>query len=143
MSNQTKYESCKLKNISKTMKEFEVGQLKTKSNRKIKSRKQAIAIGLTIANSNCEKYFSNEDYMRIENRFMKNMYNSNGKLKDDKITYTSVKSGIKLYDYYKNKKNMKMANKIKNDMVLRIFKNIEIGYINQLLVKDMVHFLEK
>ena len=29
MSNQTKYESCKLKKISKTMKEFEEGKLKT------------------------------------------------------------------------------------------------------------------
>ena len=55
MSNQTKYESCKLKKISKTMKEFEEGKLKTRSNQKINSKKQAIAIGLTSANSKCEK----------------------------------------------------------------------------------------
>jgi len=124
------------------MKEFEEGKLKSISNQKINSKKQAIAIGLTSANSKCEKYFSNEDYKLIENRFNKNMY-MNGKLKNSKISYTTIKSGIKLIDYYKKKKNVKKANQLKYDMVLSILKNIESGYNNQYILKDMIHFLEK
>ena len=142
MSNQTKYESCKLKKISKTMKEFEEGKLKTRSNQKINSKKQAIAIGLTSANSKCEKYFSNKDYELIEERFTKNMY-MNGKLKNSKISYTTIKSGIKLIDYYKKNKNVKKANQLKNDMVLSVLKNIESGNNNQYILREMIHFLEE
>lgn len=142
MSSQTKYESCKLKKISKTMKEFEEGKLKTRSNQKIKSKKQAIAIGLTTADVKCEKLFSNEDYKLIEERFNKNMY-MNGKLKNGKISYTTIKSGIKLIDYYKKKKNIKKATQIKDDMILSFLKNIEMGNMNHYILKDLIHFLEK
>ena len=124
------------------MKEFEEGKLKTRSNHKIKSKKQAIAIGLTTADSKCEKLFSNEDYKLIEERFNKNMY-MNGKLKNGKISYTTIKSGIKLIEYYKKKKNLKKVNHLKDDMILSVLKNVELGNINHYILKDLIHFLEK
>lgn len=141
MSNITKYESCKSKKIYKIIKEFEEGKLKTRSNQKIKSKKQAIAIGLTTANSKCEKLFSDEDYKLIEERFNKNIY-INGELKNSKVSYTTIKSGIKLYEYYKKKKNIIKANQLKDDMILIVLKNIKLGNVNHYIIKELIHFLE-
>ena len=89
MDKNTKYESCKVKIMNKIMKEYEQEKLKTRNKKKITSRKQAVAIGLSISNKSCEKLFTDEDYRRIENRYNKNMYNEKGDLKDDKISYTT------------------------------------------------------
>ena len=64
--NKSKYEICKEKKMDKIMKEYESGKLKNRSNQKIKSRKQAVAIGLSISESNCSKLFSKNDLQKNE-----------------------------------------------------------------------------
>ena len=138
MDKNTKYESCKVKIMNKIMKEYEQEKIKTRNKKKITSRKQAVAIGLSISNKSCEKLFTDEDYRRIENRYNKNMYNDKGDLKDDKISYTTIVSGKKLIDYYKNKKQYKKSNKIKDDLVKRVLKRIEKGEINRRIINELI-----
>lgn len=143
MVEKTKYEKCKENKMNKIMKEFESDKLKNRSNKKIKSRKQAVAIGLSISESKCNKLFSENDYKKIEERFYKDIYDKNGNIKNDKcLSYTTVKSGIKLYDYYKSKKNYKKATSIKDDLILRYMLNMK-NCKNKLIKKDMINFVKK
>lgn len=146
--NKTKYEVCKEKKMNKIMKEYESGKLKDRSNKKIKSRKQAVAIGLSISESSCEKLFQKNDFQKIEERFFKDLYDSNGKVirKNKDLSYTSIKSGIKLHDFYKKQKNYNKSNKIKNDLLLRVFidlKNNQIcEYIDKSVLNELIKFLK-
>ena len=144
--NKSKYEICKEKKMNKIMKEYESEKLKNRSNQKIKSRKQAVAIGLSISESNCSKLFSKNDFQKIEDRLFKDLYDSNGIVKNSNknLSYTSVKSGIKLYDFYKNQKKYNKASKIKNDLILRIFidmKNNQFS-LDKSVLNDLIKFLK-
>jgi hypothetical protein len=142
MSNKTSYEKCYIKDMNKYMKEYEKGKLKNRSNKKISSRKQAVAVAISISEKDCSSKFRRIDYIKIEEKYNKAMYNIKNEIKDDKLSYTTVKNGIKLYNYYKEKKEEKKFNKIKNDLLIRIFKSIQSGYINKLILKDIIIFLE-
>ena len=141
--NKSKYEMCKEKKMNKIMKEYENGKLKDRSNKKIKSRKQAVAIGLSISESSCEKLFSKHDFQKIEERLFKDLYDSNGKIKynSKNLSYTSVKSGIKLYEHYKKQKKYSKASKIKDDLILRIFIDLKNNQLSEAIVNDMIKFL--
>lgn len=122
--NKSKYELCKEKKINQVMKEFEQKKLKDRNKKIISNPKQAIAIGLSISESNCKKLFQKEDYLKIEKRLFKELYNENQKIKNNKnksISLTSIKSSSKLYNYYYTNKNYYKAKKIKNDILIRIF----------------------
>ena len=144
--NKSKYEICKEKKMNKIMKEYEAGKLKDRSNQKIKSRKQAVAIGLSISEFNCSKLFSKDDFQKIEDRLFKDLYDSNGIVKNNNknLSYTSIKSGIKLYDFYKNQKKYSRANKIKNDLFLRIFMDMKNNqsFLNESMLNEIIKFLK-
>ena len=141
----TKFESCKEEKMNKIMKEYEYGKLKNRSNQKIKSRKQAVAIGLSISQSECEKLFSKKDINKIEERLLKDLYDNKGNIKRNKdISFTSVKSAIKLYNYYRKEKKYKKANKIKDDLILRVFLDMKNSnkYLNTLIIDELINFLK-
>ena len=142
MSNKTNYEKCYIKDMNKYMKEYEKGELNNRQNRKINSRKQSVAIAISMSEKDCKNKFKKEDYEKIEKKYNKDMYDIKNKIKDDKLSYTTVKNGIKLYNYYKKKNDLKKCDKIKNDLIIRIFKSIESGFINKLILKDIINFLE-
>ena len=128
--------------MNKYMKEYEKGELNNRQNRKVNSRKQAVAIAISMSEKDCKNKFKKEDYVKIEEKYNKDMYDINNKIKDDKLSYTTVTHGIKLCNYYKKNNDLKKCNKIKNDLIIRIFKSIESGFINKLILKDIINFLE-
>lgn len=134
----TDYNTCHEKTMDKYMKKFEKGELKDRSNKKIKSRKQAVAISLSISDKKCEKKFSKEDYNKIENRFSKNIYSNSEK----RLSYTTFKNGIKLIEYYKSKGKKSKSNKIFSVLLLKVFVEIKKGNINKLIINDMIKFLD-
>ena len=139
----TKYDMCHEKTMDKYMKKFEKGELKNRSNKKIKSRKQAVAISLSISDKKCEDKFSKEDYEKIEERFFKNIYdNENYKLSEKKLSYTTVKNGLKLVDYYKSNGKKAKSNNILNKLLLKVFMEIRKGNINKLIIDDIIEYLE-
>jgi len=138
----TSYEKCYIKDMNKYMKIYEKGQLKNRQNKKINSRKQAVAIAISISEKDCKSKFRHEDYIKIEEKFNKDMYDLKNEIKNDKLSYTTVKNGIKLYNYYKKKDELEKCNKIKNNLIIRIFKSIESGFINKLILNDVIKFLE-
>ena len=95
-----------------------------------------------MSEKDCKNKFKKEDYEKIEKKYNKDMYDIKNKIKDDKLSYTTVKNGIKLYNYYKKKNDLKKCDKIKNDLIIRIFKSVESGFINKLILKDIINFLE-
>ena len=107
MSNKTNYEKCYIKDMNKFMKEYEKGELNNRQNRKVNSRKQAVAIAISMSEKDCKNKFKKEDYEKIEKKYNKDMYDIKNKIKDDKLSYTTVKNGIKLYNYYKENNDLK------------------------------------
>ena len=138
----TKYEMCHEKSMDKYMKKFEKGELKDRSDKEIKSRKQAVAISLSISDSKCIEKLGKKDYNKMEENFNKNMYNNND-IKDDKLNYTTVKNGIILFNYYKKMKNRYKAKKIKNDLVIRTLKSVNSNFINKQILGDVIKLLEE
>ena len=141
----TIYESCLSKIMNKTIKKYKKGELKDRSNKKITSRKQAVAIGLSISNKECEKKFSKNDYKKIEEKFYKNIYDDfeNHKISEKKLNYSTVKNGIKLVEYYRSKRKYIKANSIINSMIVKILFEIKKGNkINKLIIDDLLVYLK-
>ena len=97
------------------------------------------------------KLLSKKDFQKIENKLFKDLYDSNGIVKNEKgygedLSYNSVKSGIKLYDFYKNQKKYYKASKIKNDLILRIFIDLKnnqfFEYIDKSILNELIKFLK-
>lgn len=138
----TKYELCYEKTMDKYMKKYEKGELKDRSNNKIKSRKQAVAIALSMSNKKCEEKFGREDYKKIEERFNKNMYEVNGNINGNKrLSYSTFKNGVKLMEKYKNAGKGRKAKKIWDDMILKVFMEIRGGNINKLIIEDIIKIM--
>ena len=130
----TKYEKCQKRKMNNIMHEFKEGKLKSRSNKTIKSRKQAVAIGLSIANSKCLLKMNENDYEKIEDKFNKNM--------NKKLTITSVKNGIKLAQHYQDKNNYKKVSIILNKLFIRLLKDIKNGEkVNELILNDILNFI--
>ena len=145
----TKYELCKNETINSILKKYEEGQLKDRSNKKIMSRKQAIAIALSISDKECEKKISINDLKKMEDKFHKNIYDikENHKISDKKLTYTTVKNGFKLIDYYSTKNKNKKSSQIYHAILSKILIEIQNGNkINQTIIQDFfpkfLNFLE-
>jgi len=142
MSKKTSYEKCYIKDMNKYMKEYEEGKLKDRRDKKINLKKQAVAVAISMSEKECKSKFRHEDYIKIEERYNKDMYDLKNKIKNNKLSYTTVKNGIKLYNYYKKKDKINKCDKIKNDLIIRIFKSIESGFINKSILNDIIKFLE-
>ena len=115
----TKYEKCQKEKMNKVMYEFKKGKLKTRSNNKVKSRKQAIAMGLSISNNSCQLKINKIDYQKMEEKIRKNI---NG---NRKISLTSIKNGLKLIKYYEKKNNYKKVYEITQLLFIKILKTLK------------------
>ena len=138
----TKYELCYEMTMDKYMQKYDIGELKDRSNNKIKSRKQAIAIALSMSNKKCEEKFGREDYKKIEERFNKNMYEVNGNINGNKrLSYSTFKNGVKLMEKYRKAGKGRKAKKIWDDMILKVFMEIRVGNINKLIIEDIIKIM--
>lgn len=136
----SEYKKCQKNKMNEVMHEFKKGKLKTRSNQVIKSRKQAIAIGLTMSNNTCELKMDKNDYKKMEEKFNKDIYNQNT-IRSKKLTLTTVKNSIKLLQHYKN--NNEKTNYIINSLFKKILKELEKGEkINSLIIKDLLNYLK-
>lgn len=127
----TEYDKCKKIIMEKIIKEYEKGILK-----KAKSRKQAIAIGLSISENKCQNKFDmNDNIIKIENKIKK--INNN-----EKISVSFIKDCVLLINYYKKNKKYKKANDLKNNIIKLILKDIiKNNKINKLiLIKSLELF---
>ena len=97
----SKYELCKIEMIDKIMKEFEAGKLKSSSKNKVKSKSQALAIGISMGDSKCKKHIDNIYLERLKKKVNRFLF-KNEKIKRDKISYSGVIDVIKYIDL-KNK----------------------------------------
>ncbi len=110
------YELCKSKSIDKIMKLYEKGNLIIRG-KKVTNQKQAIAIGLQQAESNCKSKMNSSDIKNI----VQKVEHIN---KDKPYTYSDLKRILFLINYYKKKKlNIKV-----NDLYKKI--------INYLLINN-------
>ncbi len=101
-SKKSNYELCKSKSIDKVMKLYEKGNLIIRG-KKVINQKQAIAIGLQQAESNCKSKIDGSDIQNI----VKKVERIN---KDKPYTYSDLKRILFLIDYYKKKKMNVKAN---------------------------------
>jgi hypothetical protein len=126
----TPFEQCKMKVMDKIMKEYENGVLKS-----AKSRKQAIAIGLSISEKECKNKFGKDDVIKIEKSIKEN---DNKK----KLSVAFVKDCNDLINYYKKKKETKKANDIKKFIIERVLnEHIKTKKVNKLMleiIKDLI-----
>tara|TARA_B110001454_G_scaffold30422_1_gene29696 strand:+ start:619 stop:867 length:249 start_codon:yes stop_codon:yes gene_type:complete len=65
----SKYDKCKKDLMHKIVTEFNSGKLKSSSGHKVTSKKQAIAIGLTMSQNKCKKHFSKNDKDKLKKSF--------------------------------------------------------------------------
>lgn len=123
----TKYDECKKEVMQMIMKEYEEGKLRATS------RKQAIAIGLSISDSNCTKKLSKKDYQNMENKI-------DSYVEEDKnLSVTVVKESVLLYKYYKSKRQNKKANDLKNKLMLKVLKDLNNNKkLSKLIYKSLL-----
>ena len=95
-SKKSDYELCKSKSIDKVMKLYEKGNLIIRG-KKVTNQKQAIAIGLQQAESNCKSKMNGSDIHNIEKK-VKNI-NEN-----KPYNYSDLKRILFLINNYKKKK---------------------------------------
>tara|TARA_B100001123_G_C15284086_1_gene1015026 strand:- start:944 stop:1327 length:384 start_codon:yes stop_codon:yes gene_type:complete len=92
----TKYDNCKKDLIHKIITEFNLGKLKSSSGHKVKSKKQAIAIGLTMSKTKCAKHFTKVDKDKLKKKIDRF-------LDKEKLSYSGVLDTIKYIDMLKGK----------------------------------------
>jgi len=134
------YEDCKKEIINKYMKKYEKGKLFNINQQPITNRKQAIAIALSIADKQCNSKISKKDIINKEKKVKKAIY-LNNKIKDGKLSYTSVKDAIIIINKLKKDKRYTKSNKLKNDLIIRVFRSIKSGDSNRLILDDMIKLL--
>lgn len=129
----TKYEKCQKKKMNEVMHEFKKGKLKTRSNNKVKSRKQAIAMGLSISNNVCQLKINSSDYEKMEKKIKNNIQ------LNKKLSLSSIKDGLKLIKHYEEKNNYKKAKEITQLLFIKILKSIQNNEkINHSIISDLL-----
>lgn len=100
------YDKCKKKYIEKIIKEYEGGKLKTNSGKKVKDRKQAIAIALSIAQKKCK--ITDKSLKAIEKKVRKFLVEDNRKISLERIPLTNViETRLLIKNLIKDKKKSK------------------------------------
>jgi hypothetical protein len=134
----TKYEKCQKKKMNEVMYEFKKGKLKTRSNNKVKSRQQAIAIGLSMSNNVCQLKINKSDYIKMEEKIKNNIQSNK------KVSLTSIKNGLKLIKHYEENRNYKKANEITQLLFIKVLKSIQNNEkINQSIISDLLSYMNK
>ena len=109
------YELCKSKSIDKIMKLYEKGNLIIRD-KKVTNQKQAIAIGLQQAESNCKSKMDGSDIQNIIKK-VQNMDNTKP------FTYSDLKRILFLINYYKKKKYNVKANDLYEKIIKYLLTN--------------------
>ena len=115
----SKYEKCKSDMINKILKEFESDKLKSSSGNKVKTRQQALAIGISMSESKCVKHIDSYYLKRLKTKVDRFLYNDN-KIKKDKISYSGVVDVIRYIELSKQ-------NKYKNILTKRYLLSISFN----------------
>ncbi len=111
------YELCKSKSIDKVMKLYEKGNLIIRG-KKVINQKQAIAIGLQQAESNCKSKMNGTDIQNIVKKVED--------IKDKPYTYSDVKRILFLINYYKKKKMNIKVNDLYKKIINYLLTNNEL-----------------
>lgn len=112
------YETCKSKNIDKTMKLYETNRLIIRG-KKVTNRAQAIAIGLEQAESNCKSKMNISDIKNIEKKVENIDVNK-------EFTYSDLKRILFLINYYKKNKKCLKVNKLNEKIIKYLLNNKQI-----------------
>ena len=125
MNNLKGYKDCQKKYMDETMKEFKEKKLKISGKRIVKDRKQAVAIGLNTAQRKC-KYTKN-DYQLIKEKVKEFLYNDDRTISKKRVPLSNVIETRVLIEYYRNRKEIRKANKIKDDLLKRVIESGKDG----------------
>jgi len=117
-SKKSDYELCKSKSIDKVMKLYEKGNLIIRG-KKVINQKQAIAIGLQQAESNCKSKMNSSDIQNI----VKKVDRIN---KDKPYTYSDLKRILFLINYYQKKKMNVKVNHLYEKIINYLLTNNEL-----------------
>ena len=119
------YEECREKNVSDTLRLFEQKKLKASGDKKVTSRKQAIAIALTNSKNNCK--YSKNDYKKIYEKVKLFLYEDDRKISNKRIPLTNVIETIVLIKKFIKSNKKSKAKKLKNDLINRILRSGKDG----------------
>ena len=125
----SKYENCKKDIMHKIVTEFSNKKLKNRNGKPIKNRKQSIAIGLSISEKDCKKYFSKGDIKKLQIKVDKFM-------DKDKISYSGILDSIKFINMLSGKKKNEYEYKLIT-FVLKISKKNEI---NEKILNELIKY---
>ena len=137
------YENCRKKFLSQILGEYKKGKLKMSNNKNVKSKNQAIAIALSMAQRNCK--YTKKDLLEVEEKVMVFLKNDKRKIAEKRIPLTNViETKVLIKNYIKMNKKIKAKNLYKLLMTriinakkkkIKISKNIveEINSIKKLI----------
>ena len=126
------YEKCRQRYLDKILDEFENKQLKLRNNKKVKDRKQAIAIALSMAQDKCK--YTNKDLKQVEIKVNKFLLDDDRKISKSRVPLTNViETQVMIKKFIKDNKkakakkyafllNQRIFNAMKNE--INIPKNI-------------------
>lgn len=98
------YDECRKKYLYSIIKEFEQGKLKMTNDKKVKNKKQAIAIALSMAQRKCK--YTQKDYKQIEDKVMMFLKNDDRKISQKRVPLTNViETKLLIKKYIKTNKN--------------------------------------
>lgn len=136
-----KYETCRYKYMDSTMKEFESGKLKLANNKRVKKRKQAIAIALSLAQRKCK--YTDKELKQVEEKVMKFLKSDTRKISKDRVPLTNViETRILIKNYIKMGKK-KRANDLYKLLLKRIIKAGKDGIKITQNIYDELYTLNK
>jgi hypothetical protein len=82
------YNDCRDKFLEDIMKEFKEGKLKLRNGKKVVDRRQAIAIALSMAQSNCK--YTKKDLEQVEKKVMMFLKEDTRKISENRVPLTNV-----------------------------------------------------
>ncbi len=124
------YNNCKKKTIQKYIKLYE--KIKVK-NKKV-SRKQSIAIALSLSQKECEKKLSNDDIKKMEETI--DLFINDKDINNLKLSL--IKMYKILCKYYINKKKYNKIFNIQDKFMKKIIKLQHENYISEKLYKEII-----
>ena len=100
------YEKCRQRYLDKILDEFENKQLKLRNNKKVKDRKQAIAIALSMAQDKCK--YTNKDLKQVEIKVNKFLLDDDRKISKSRVPLTNViETQVMIKKFIKDNKKAK------------------------------------
>lgn len=100
------YEKCRQKYLDKILDEFENKQLKLRNNKKVKDRKQALAIALSMAQDKCK--YTNKDLKQVEIKVNKFLLDDDRKISKSRVPLTNViETQVMIKKFIKDNKKAK------------------------------------